>query len=158
MSIFLLFGLVTAINFSDFENRGVPRVNLSMPVSTVRPRRYVHRRSCVGIVRNHSDTIRCVEAQASMFEHMVTPSSMWCNEHDCESDFNEVFVVHSIVCTPVNCTVLFHCAEALENIEHACLLTVLAIVIIAISPLYLPFARIKAAWESRRRWMTNKNL
>lgn len=140
------------------EMRGVPTIgdNVTVPV---RVRRFVHRHACVGVDGDGGDTIGCAEAHAATFEHMLTPSQLWCNERDCLSDFNKTFTVHSIACTPLRCAVLLHCSEALEAVKHSVLLTLVAIVVLIFAPLYLAspgelFAAARMRWAAR----TSKQL
>lgn len=152
--LLLLLILCAAAQF-DYEKRGIPALNVDNETVPVRVRRFVHRHSCVGIDGEAADNIGCIEPHAATFEHMITPSAMWCNDKDCTSEFNETFVVHSIRCTPQRCAVLLHCEEALEHIKYACLLTLASIAVLIGSSIYLPFKTLRDAVDSHKNRTKN---
>ena len=86
-------------------------------------RQFVHRHAPVGIDSDGEagDAIACAEKRTRIFA--LTPNALWCNEHDCISEFNHTYDVHSIECTDDNCRVTILCADSIESIKHACLLT-----------------------------------
>lgn len=132
----------------------------------IRVRRFVHRHSCIGLEAEESadagsqpfDVIGCAEEHAAPFEHMLTPSMLWCNDKNCLSEFADVYEVHTIRCTPSHCNVLLHCEDALEHIKYASLLSVIAIFLLLTAPLWLSawLPPILTAIEQRRAAMRDK--
>lgn len=150
--LLLLPALCAAL--TPLSNRTVPTPGLHVPV---RVRRFVHRHSCVGLENEQAnesaaDVIGCAEEEAVPFEHLLTPSMMWCNDKTCLSEFGKPFEVHFIRCTPHHCTVRLHCAEALEHIKYAGLLTIVAVVVLLLIPAFLPalLPQMLVSFEQRR--------
>lgn len=143
------------------QKRDVPKLFMDNETAPVRVRRFVHRHACIGIEdetdNGAPDTIGCAEESAAPFEHVLTPPMLWCNDRDCISAFNLTFPVHSIRCSPFNCTVLLHCADAFEQIKYASMLTLCGIVLLLAAPCYLSridFANLMA--RQRLRLQKNK--
>jgi len=112
-------------------------------------RRFVHRHSHLGIDGDAADAIGCAEAHAAPFEHMLTPSMLWCNNADCLSEFNSTYALHSIECTPARCHVLLHCADEIERIKWASLMTLGALIALIVLPLWLNVPALLAAARER---------
>lgn len=159
-----MFALLLAVALCAAEtplsNRSMPTPGLHVPV---RVRRFVHRHSCVGLESEQAnesaaDVIGCAEAEAVPFEHLLTPSMMWCNDKTCLSEFGKPYEVHYIRCSPYHCTVRLHCGEALEHIKYAGLLTIVAVVVLLLIPTFLPSVLPQAlvAFERRRAALRTK--
>lgn len=149
----LLFLRAAAATETDVRELSREASNLSMV--PVRVRRFVHRHSCVGLDGEGGDKIGCAEADAAMFEHMLTPPQLWCNARDCVSDFNKTFEVHAIACTPQRCTVTLHCSRALEDVKYTVLLSLVAIVMLMCAPLYISPRDLVAS--AHARWLARQN-
>lgn len=149
------------------SDRVVANVRPGHETTPLRLRRFVHRHACVGIDGvdgDSGDSIACSTSTAAAFDHVLTPSKLWCNNVTCISEFNETFEVHTIVCTPHSCAVTLHCEEALEQIKYALLFTLASIFVFAALPLERLFARIVSGIDSfsialltRRRGSRSKN-
>ncbi len=156
IAVALLF--LNAVAAAEADVRELSRESSNLSMAPVRVRRFVHRHSCVGLDGEGGDRIGCAEADAAMFEHMLTPPQLWCNERDCVSDFNKTFEVHSIACTPQRCTVTLHCGGALEDVKYTVLLSLVAIVVLMCAPLYVSPRDIMAAAHARWLARLNKQL
>lgn len=91
--------------------------------------RLVHRQSCYGEQHSsssssNSDMIGCAEPAASVFEHSLTPATLWCNATVCVSRFGAPMHVHSIECDERRCTVLLHCDDKLLGLVYGGAVTV----------------------------------
>ena len=143
------------------EHRGVPALRADNESAPFRVRRFVHRHSCAGIDGSDNvaeDSIGCAEENTVQFEHVLTPTMLWCNDRDCVSEFNSTFPVHSIRCSPFNCTVLLHCAEAFEQLKYASLLTLCGVVALVAIPSLLVFIDLTGIVERhKRRVLASKN-
>jgi hypothetical protein len=116
----------TAVNVTDSGGADASRDTI---------RRFVHRHAGVGAVGggvDHTDAIACVEESVHRFA--LTPEQLWCNKFDCINEFNRTYELHRLDCSEPDCRVLIHCADSIEDIEYACLLTVLAIAILLCGP------------------------
>lgn len=103
--------------------------------------RLVHRQTCYGASdASTSDMIGCAESAASVFEHSLTPATLWCNATVCVSRFGAAMQVHSIECDERRCTVLLHCDEKLLGLVYGGVVTVIGLAVFV----YLLF-RVNAA-------------
>jgi hypothetical protein len=89
--------------------------------------RLVHRQSCYGASDANSDMIGCAESAASVFEHSLTPATLWCNATVCVSRFGAAMQVHSINCDAHRCSVLLHCDEKLLGLVYGGVVTVIGL-------------------------------
>lgn len=113
--------------------------------------RLVHRQSCYGSADESSsgaDMIGCAESAASVFEHALTPATLWCNATVCVSRFGAAMQVHSIDCNERRCSVLLHCDEKLLGLVYGGVVTVVGLALFV----YLLF-RVNAAiqYETSKR-------
>lgn len=114
-------------------------------------RRYVHRHEHIGVDADNADHIGCVEIHAKPFEHMLTPSALWCDAETCLSEFDVSYPVHSIDCDAKRCVVMLHCADELERIKWASLATLAALFCLIVLPFFGSARAVRTAVDSQRR-------
>ena len=112
--------------------------------------RLVHRHTCYGASENASaDAIGCAESAAELFEHTLTPATLWCNGTTCLTRFGVPLAVHSIDCDERRCSVLVHCDARLSELTYACVLTFAGIVVLVVLLVRNNFARAHFADERK---------